>query len=61
MSGALIDKYLGKFLSRKLFTFLWACGLILAGSLESSDWTMIACIYIGGQSVIDMIKAYKHG
>ena len=54
-----VDRYLGKWFSRKLFTFLWACVLLLAGSLDSETWGMIAAIYIGGQSCVDMVKVYR--
>ena len=55
----MIDKLLDKWLSRKLFTFLWACGLLLFGNLESSDWTMVAMVYIGGQSTVDFVKVWR--
>ena len=59
MSKEKLDALLGKWLSRKLFTFLWACGLLLSGNLDSETWGMIACIYIGGQTCVDMVKVYR--
>ena len=58
---ALLDKVLSKVISRKLFVFLFACGLKIWGELDSDTWGMIAIVYIGGQTVVDTAKAIRHG
>ena len=47
--------------SSKLFTFLTATGLMLWSDLDSETWGMIAVVYIAGQSVVDVMKAYRFG
>ena len=55
-SKSLLDIILGKLISRKLLTFITATVLISQQTLESGDWTLIACIYIGVQGAIDFYK-----
>ena len=57
----LVDRIVGRVISRKFFVFLTATGLLTWSSLDSDTWGMIAMIYIGGQSVIDAAIAWKHG
>ncbi len=57
----LIDKIVGRIISRKFFVFLTATALLAYASLDSETWGMIAMIYIGGQSVIDAAIAWRHG
>ena len=57
----LVDRIVGRIISRKFFVFLTATGLLTWSSLDSDTWGMIAMIYIGGQSVIDAAIAWKHG
>lgn len=53
------DKYLNKFISRKLFTLILATILLLYGVLDASTWATIACVYIGTEGVRDSVIAYK--
>ena len=48
-------------MSRKLLVFLTATGLMAWSLLDPETWGMVAIVYIGGQSVIDTVKMYKHG
>ena len=59
MSKAALDRLLSKYLSRKLMTFLIACGMVYLGRIASEDWTLIACIYIGSQACVDVIEKWK--
>ena len=61
MRTGLIDRILGKVISRKFTVFLTATGLMLWADLTSDTWGMIAIVYIGGQSVIDAAMSWKHG
>ena len=55
------DKFMGKFISRKLLVFSTATALLYLSELDAETWGLIAIIYVGGQSVIDAVKTYKHG
>ena len=61
MQRSLLDQVLQRAISRKLLVFLTATGLMTFSSLDSETWGLIAIVYIGGQSVVDMMKAYRHG
>ena len=61
MRKGIFDRILEKAGSRKLFTFLTATGLMLWSNLDSETWGMIAIVYIAGQSVVDVMKAYRFG
>ena len=54
-----IDEALGKAVSRKLLVFACATGLLIWSGLDPDTWAMIAAMYIGGQSVIDVAKVWK--
>ena len=55
------DKILNKIISRKLLVFLTATGLFMWFGLDPDTWGLIAMIYVGGQSIIDTVKVWKHG
>jgi hypothetical protein len=57
--GGFIDMFLEKGMSRKLLVFACATGLLIWSSLDPDTWAMIAAMYIGGQSVIDVAKVWK--
>jgi hypothetical protein len=52
----IVDKYLNKFISRKLLVFVVATFGLFLGSLVSDDWVIIATAYIGAQATTDIIK-----
>jgi len=54
-----LDKFLDKVISRKLLVWLTATGLLTFSDLQSSDWVLISAIYIGGQSVVDIVAKLK--
>ncbi len=55
----LLDAVLSRLISRKLFVFLTATGLMWKADLSSDVWGMIAVVYISTQAVIDAVNAYK--
>ena len=57
----ILDAVQEKIASRKLLVFLTATALMLWAGLDPDIWGMIAVCYIGGQSVIDFAKSWKHG
>ena len=59
--GSILDKVLGKVVSRKLLVFATATVLLAEYGLDPDTWGMIAIVYIGGQSVIDAAKTWRHG
>ncbi len=54
-----IDRFLGKWASRKLLVFVLATILAFATKITSADWTYIAVAYIGSQALIDAMSKYK--
>ena len=60
-SKGILDSFQEKLISRKLLVFITATVLLSMAELDPETWGLIAMCYIGGQSVIDTIKAYKHG
>ena len=54
-----VDEALAKAVSRKLLVFACATGLLIWSGLDPDTWAMIAAMYIGGQSVIDVAKVWK--
>lgn len=59
VKGGIVDAMLGKAVSRKLLVFVCATGLLIWSNLDPDTWAMIAAMYIGGQSVIDVAKVWK--
>jgi hypothetical protein len=59
-SKAFLDRVQEKVVSRKLIVFITATVLIWYG-LDPETWGMVAMMYIGGQSAIDMVKVWKWG
>ena len=59
--GSILDRVLGKIVSRKLLVFATATVLLAQYGLDPDTWGMIAIVYIGGQSVIDAAKTWRHG
>ena len=56
---AKLDTLLEKAISRKLLVWTTASALAFAGYLTSSDWVVISAIYIGGQTVVDVVERLK--
>lgn len=57
-SNEVIDRVLGKIVSRKLTVFLVASYGMFHGNIDSSDWTIIGAIYIGCETAISIIKEF---
>jgi len=60
-SKGMLDAIQEKMVSRKLLVFLTATFLLAWHGLDPETWGMIAMFYIGGQSVIDAAKVWRHG
>ena len=54
----MLDRVQEKVVSRKLLVFITATVLMWFG-IDPDTWAMIAAMYIGGQSVIDVAKVWK--
>jgi hypothetical protein len=59
MSRKNLDTLINKWISRKLFVFLIASGLLMFADLESSDWTLIAITYLSSQTILDSVTVYS--
>ena len=55
MKGKL-DKFLNRWLSRKLMVFLVGCVALFSNKLDSSDWVIVATVYIGAQMATDITE-----
>ena len=58
MSG-IIDKYLGKWASRKLMVFIVASFGLFLGNLQSSDWTILATAYVSMVGFTEIVERIK--
>ena len=56
-----LDAVQEKVVSRKLLVFGTATGMFMWYGLDPDTWGLIAMIYVGGQSIIDTVKVWKHG
>ena len=56
-----LDGIQEKLISRKLLVFAVATALMIWSSLDPDTWGLIAMMYIGGQSAIDLAKTWRHG
>ena len=56
---AKIDTVLKRYVSRKLMVFVVASIGLFSQTLTSSDWVIIAGVYIGTQGAIDAIAKLK--
>ena len=55
----IVDKGLEKLVSRKLLAWATATVLLMFADLTSSDWVIITCVYIGGQTVVDTVARLR--
>jgi hypothetical protein len=51
-----IDFYLKKWISRKLIVFGIASVALFTKSIESSDWTIVATMYVAIQGATDIVE-----
>jgi hypothetical protein len=58
---AFADKYLERFMSRKLLVWISTTALLLTEYVNSEQWVAIALAYIGSQGVADIAVAWKTG
>lgn len=56
MSRRSLDSLVSKWISRKLLVFAVASVGLFTGSITSSDWVIVATVYISVQSVTDSVK-----
>lgn len=54
-----LDAVQERLISRKLLVFLVSTALLYTAGLDSETWGMIAMMYIGGQSAVDIAKVWR--
>jgi len=55
-----VDLFLKRWVSRKLMVFTIASIALFSGSIDSSDWVIVATSYISLQGVTDIVeRIYK--
>ena len=57
----MLDALQEKIISRKLLVFVCSTALLWNAQLDPETWGMIAMVYIGGQTVVDFAKMWRHG
>jgi hypothetical protein len=50
------DKYLSKFISRKLIVFVIGSIALFIGRLESGDWVVVSSVYISLEGVTTIVE-----
>lgn len=58
------DKYLSKFISRKLIVFIIGSIALFTGKVEGGDWVIISSVYIsleGATTIVERILKSKGG
>lgn len=58
MSKEQFDKILSKWISRKLLVFSMATAFLAFDKITSTDWLVIASIYLGTETAITIITEY---
>ena len=58
---AKLDKFLSRFISKKLTVFLIACIFVFTEKILGEQWVNIAMVYIGSQAAVDMIISLRNG
>lgn len=53
-----IDKYLQKFISRKLLVFIITTVLLLTGYVTNEQWMAISVAYVGVEGFADIVLRY---
>lgn len=56
---AKLDKFINRFVSKKLTVFIIGTVFLSLGNLDGSQWMQLAIAYIGIQGFLDMVLAYK--
>jgi len=51
-----VDLLLSKWLSRKLMAFIIASAALFFGNLESSDWVIVATVYIAMEGTTNIVE-----
>ena len=59
MMQHLADKYLNKFISRKLLVWLSATGFLCSGMITSEQWVAVALAYVGVEGFADIAIRWK--
>ena len=57
----LLDKVVGRLVSRKLLVWGTATALAIVGSVTSEDWVAVSLVYIGSQAAVDLASVWRNG
>ena len=59
MMRHLADKYLNKFISRKLLVWVCSTGFLLSEHITNDQWVALALAYVGIQGFADIAVKWK--
>tara|TARA_R110000824_G_scaffold35153_2_gene110552 strand:+ start:860 stop:1072 length:213 start_codon:yes stop_codon:yes gene_type:complete len=54
-----LDKFLSKFISRKLLVWAFSTGFLYSGLLSSDEWVAISLAYIGIEGIADIAIRWR--
>ena len=57
--GHLADKYLNKFISRKLLVWLTSTGFLISDLITNEQWIAVALAYVGVEGFADIAIRWK--
>ena len=60
--GEIVDKYLSKWISRKLVVFIVGSIALFTNKVESGDWVIVSSVYIsleGATTIVERILKAK--
>lgn len=61
-SGALLDTFVSRIISRKFLVWVAGTYFAMSGMLSGDNgwhWIIVSCVYIGAESVIDYVQRLK--
>ena len=56
---AVVDRFTGKIISRKLLAWIVGTVLCYVGYVQSADWITLTMVYIGSQAAVDLVAKLK--
>tara|TARA_R110000824_G_scaffold89108_3_gene218734 strand:- start:776 stop:955 length:180 start_codon:yes stop_codon:yes gene_type:complete len=56
---AKLDKFLNRFISKKLTVFIMATIFIALHKIDPISWVNLSMVYIGSQAAVDMMKLLR--
>lgn len=59
MGRAIVDKFMEKFISRKMLVMVTSTVLLFVSEFTPEQWLWVAMAYIGSQGAVDIVAKLK--